>query len=129
VGSLPLPATLCPPWNAARRPCDLGLLPLTIEALLAPIRRPCAGESPNTTYAHEDIKRQIIHLRTQQGPTTRPSLPPRERASDASKDTVIAALRVRAAKLRRENEELRTQLEVAYGLLYGRAGTVEPDHE
>jgi hypothetical protein len=34
---------------------------------------------------------------------------------------MIAALRAKIKELRAENEELRKQLEVAYGLVYGQA--------
>jgi len=72
-------------------------------------------------YAHAEIKQRIIDLRARQVPTPQIVIPPRERASDASKDTLIAALRVKIKELRAENEELRKQLEVAYGLVHGRA--------
>ena len=95
--------------------------PITFRAVAA--AAPC---STAWLYAHEEIKLRIMHLRTRQTPAPR-TLPPRERASDASKDTVIAALRTRAAQLQRENDALRKQLEVAYGLLHGQAATGEID--
>ncbi len=71
-------------------------------------------------YQHDDVKRRILHLRAQQPPRAQVALPPRERASDASKDAVIAALRKANGQLREENATLRRQLEVAYGELAAR---------
>lgn len=69
-------------------------------------------------YAHEDIKMQVIHLRAQQTPTARVKIPPREQATNASKDAMIAALKTRVREQTEEILELRKQLEVAYGSLY-----------
>ncbi|SRR6266851_6878352 len=68
-------------------------------------------------YANEDIKQRIIHLRTQQSPKAQVQLPPKELASDASKDAMIAALRKRVKDQEVEIRELRKQVQVAYGLL------------
>lgn len=79
-------------------------------------------------YGQTDIRQQILGLRTQQEPKPKIVIPPHERASDASKDGVIAILRKRvqeqAEEIRKlkqqENEEarqLRRQVEVAYGHL------------
>lgn len=68
-------------------------------------------------YANEDIKQRIIHLRAQQSSKAQVKLPPKELASDASKDTVIAALRKRVKDQEEQIRELRRQVEVAYGLL------------
>jgi hypothetical protein len=69
-------------------------------------------------YANEDIKMQIIHLRAQQTPQAQVKIPPREQASNASKDAMIAALQRRVREQTEEILELRKQLEVAYGSLY-----------
>jgi hypothetical protein len=68
-------------------------------------------------YANEEIKQRILHLRAQQAPKERVQLPPKELASDASKDTVIAALRKRVKDQEAEIRELRKQVQVAYGLI------------
>lgn len=66
-------------------------------------------------YANEDIKQRILHLRAQQTPKAPISLPPREQASNASKDTMIAALQKRVKEQAAEIRELKRQLEVVYG--------------
>ena len=66
-------------------------------------------------YANEDIKQRILHLRTQQMPETRAPIPLREQASNASKDTMIAALQKRIKEQAAEIRELKRQLEVVYG--------------
>ncbi len=68
-------------------------------------------------YANEDIKQRILHLRTQQTPETRDTIPLREQASNASKDTMIAALQKRVKEQAAEIRELKRQLEVVYGQL------------
>jgi Family of unknown function (DUF6262) len=73
-------------------------------------------------YEHEAIKARIIHLRAQQVPKAQVKLPPREQASSASKDAMIAALRQRIQKLEKENSDLKRQVEVANGLLYQQKG-------
>lgn len=69
-------------------------------------------------YANEDIKMRIIHLRAQQTPAAQVKIPPREQASNASKDAMIAALQKRVHEQTEEILELRKQLEVAYESLY-----------
>src|SRR5712691_5512921 len=54
-----------------------------------------AGISTAWLYGDEDLKQRIIHLRTQQAPDVQIKLPPREQASGASKDAMIAALKIR----------------------------------
>jgi hypothetical protein len=76
-----------------------------------------AGISTAWLYANEDIKQRILHLRTQQTPGTHATLPLREQASNASKDTMIAALQKRVKEQAAEMRELKRQLEVAYGQL------------
>lgn len=79
-----------------------------------------AATAPCSTawlYGQDDIKQRILHLRAQQTPPTPIAIPPRERASDASKDAIIVTLRRANKQLREENAALKRQLEVAYGEL------------
>jgi hypothetical protein len=85
-----------------------------------------AGISTAWLYEHEAIKERIIHLRAQQTPKAPVKIPPREQASSASKDAMIAALRQRIQKLEQENRDLKQQVEVAYGLLHQQAGGKVP---
>ena len=71
-------------------------------------------------YQQEEIKQRIRHLREQSTGRVALPLPPKERASDASKEAIISALRERVKGLTEENRELRQQLEVVYGELYQR---------
>jgi hypothetical protein len=68
-------------------------------------------------YANEDIKMRIIHLRAQQTPKAQVKIPPKEQASNASKDAMITALRKRVKEQESQIRELKQQVEVAYGLL------------
>jgi Family of unknown function (DUF6262) len=81
-----------------------------------------AGISTAWLYGHEALKQRIMHLRLQQVPAVQVKIPPREQASSASKDAMIAALRQRIKKLEEENRTLKQQVEVANGLLYQREG-------
>ena len=91
--------------------------PITFKAVAQ-----TAGISTAWLYEHEAIKERIMHLRAQQAPKAQVKIPPREQASSASKDTMIAALRQRIQKLEQENRDLKQQVEVAYGLLHQQAG-------
>ena len=71
-------------------------------------------------YAHEEIKMRIIHLRAQQMPKAQVKIPPREQASNTSKDAMIATLQKRVKQQAQKIKELEEQLEVAYGSLYQR---------
>ena len=79
-----------------------------------------AGISMAWLYGNEALKQRIMYLRVQQTPAMQVKIPPREQASSASKDAMIAALRQRIQKLEKENCELKQQVEVANGLLYQR---------
>jgi hypothetical protein len=85
-----------------------------------------AGISTAWLYEHQAIKERIIHLRAQQIPKAQVKIPPREQASSASKDAMIAALRQRIQKLEKENSDLKRQVEVANGLLYQRGSGAKP---
>ncbi len=63
---------------------------------------------------------RIIHLRSQQLPKAQVKIPSREQASSASKDAMIAALQKRVREQAAEIQELKKQLEAAYGPLYKR---------
>jgi hypothetical protein len=69
-------------------------------------------------YGQEDIKQQLLNLRAQQQPKPKIVIPPHERASDASKDALIALLRKRVKEQDEQIRELKQQVEVAYGQLY-----------
>lgn len=94
-------------------------------ALLLKERRPITFKAVAETaqistawlYANEDIKQRIIHLRSQQAPKAHIAIPVREQASNASKDTMIAALQRRIKEQAAEIRELKQQLEAAYGQL------------
>ena len=79
-------------------------------------------------YANEDIKMRIIHLRSQQVPKAQVKIPPKEQASNASKDAVIAALRKRIKEQEAQIHELKRQVEVAYGLLAQQAVSVSMEN-
>jgi hypothetical protein len=75
------------------------------------------------------LKQRIMHLRAEVLPAVQVKIPPREQASSASKDTMIAALRQRIGKLEKENSDLKRQVEVANGLVYLQGGTKFPQSE
>jgi predicted RNase H-like nuclease (RuvC/YqgF family) len=84
-----------------------------------------AGISTAWLYEHQAIKERIIHLRAHQTPKAQVKIAPREQASSASKDAMIAALRQRIQKLEKENQDLKRQVEVANGLLYQQGGQLQ----
>ncbi len=71
-------------------------------------------------YSNEEIKVRILHLRSRQAPSVRVRISRTEQASNASKDTMIAALQKRVREQAEKIKELEKQLEVAYGSLYQR---------
>lgn len=77
-----------------------------------------AGVSTAWLYAQQDIRERITHLRRQQVPHAQVEIPKSERASDESKDRLIAVLRQQVKELRAQNADLRKQLETAYGLVH-----------
>lgn len=86
--------------------------PITFKAVAE-----TAGISTAWLYGNEAIKQRIMHLRAQQVPAVQRKIPPREQASNASKDAVIAALQKRVREQAAEIEQLKRQVEVAYGFL------------
>src|SRR6266567_8440641 len=81
-----------------------------------------AGISTAWLYEHEAIKERIMHLRAQQTPKAQIKIPPKEQASSASKNAMIAALQKRVKEQAAEIQKLKQQVEVAYGLLHQQAG-------
>lgn len=77
-----------------------------------------AGVSTAWLYQQPLIKQRIQELRAQ---GTSETANPKVRASDASKDAIIATLRQRVKQVEAENRDLRKQLEVVYGQLYARS--------
>jgi len=78
-------------------------------------------------YETQASKQRIIHLRAQRMPRPQVKIPPKERAANASKEAMIAALQKRVREQAGEIEQLKRQVEVAYGLLHQReGGRVEP---
>ena len=83
-----------------------------------------ARVSTGWLYAQPDVKERITRLR---GQPTHKAGPPAERASDASKDAIVRALRQRAATLDNERrqllariQQLEERIEVLYGELYAK---------
>jgi Family of unknown function (DUF6262) len=75
-----------------------------------------SGVSPAWLYHHPEIRQRIEHLRAE--PSARMKQPSKTKTSDASKDAMLATLRLRVKQVEAENRELRRQLEVVYGQLY-----------
>ncbi len=73
-----------------------------------------AGVSTAWLYKEPQIKERIEHLRAQQIQKKAPPL--KQKATDASKDAMIAALKKRIKELEDKNRELSKQNEVAYGV-------------
>jgi len=73
-----------------------------------------AGVSTAWLYKEPEIKARIERLR-EQGSSSKKKAPPKQRASDASKDAIIKTLKDRCAKLDAEIKGLREQIEVVYG--------------
>jgi hypothetical protein len=79
-----------------------------------------AGISTAWLYGDQDLKHRIMHLREQEVPEVQAKIPPREQASENSKDAMITALKSRVREQTEEIRELKKQLEIAYGALYQR---------
>ncbi len=107
--------------EATRRRAEEALRLLAKEGRPVNFKAVAAAAPCSTAwlYGQDDLKARIMHLRSQQ-PQPKIAIPPRERASDASKDAIIAALRKANKQLREENATLRQQLEVVYGELGAR---------
>ena len=89
--------------------------PITFKAVAA-----TAHVSTAWLYGQEAIKQRILGLRSEQEPKPKIVIPPQERASDASKDALIALLRKRVKEQEEQIRDLKQQVEVAYGQLYQR---------
>jgi Family of unknown function (DUF6262) len=81
-----------------------------------------AGISTAWFYGNTTIKERIMHLRAELSPKAQIKIPPKEQASSASKDAMIAALQKRVKEQAAEIQKLKQQVEVAYGLLHRQAG-------
>ena len=68
-------------------------------------------------YANEEVKSRINHLRSQQGLKAQVIIPPQERATKASRDTVVVTLQKQIQKQAAKIKELNEQLEIANGQL------------
>jgi hypothetical protein len=78
-------------------------------------------------YGNDTLKQRIIQLRAHYPPKPQVKIPPKEQASSASKEAMIAALQKRVRAQAAEIEQLKRQVEVAYGLLHRQeGGRVEP---
>lgn len=78
--------------------------------------------SPSWLYNHQEFRDEIMRLRRERehkrkGPG---AIPPAGRASDASKDRVIAELKKALARLRSENDALKHQVKALSAQLYER---------
>lgn len=84
-----------------------------------PINFNTVAETANVStawlYRIPEIRQRIEHLRQQ--PHTQYMIPSKEKASDASKNAMLTALRNRVKALEAENQELKHQLELIYGQL------------
>lgn len=74
-----------------------------------------AGVSVAWLYRETAFKERIENLRAQK--SARSSSPLMVKATDASKEAILTTLRQRVKNLEIENQELKRQLEVAYGQL------------
>src|SRR5690242_10661162 len=81
-----------------------------------------AGISTAWLYGNTALKERIMHLRAQQTPKAQAKIPLKEQASSASKDAMIAALQKRVKEQAAEIQQLKQQVEVAYGLIHRQAG-------
>lgn len=78
-----------------------------------------AGVSAAWLYKEPAVKARIEQLRAQGVPPI--ARAPQHRASEASKEAMLAALRQRVTRLEQENRALKQKVEAAYGQLYARA--------
>jgi len=70
-----------------------------------------AGVSRSWLYGQQDLRVEIQRLRACQSPgSTAPTIPARQRASDASRQRRLAAVNEQIRRLREENRQLREQL-------------------
>lgn len=97
-------------------------LPVTFAAVAA-----AAGVSKAWLYKTDAVRTRVLALRA--APTAGAPVKTVRPASDASKDTIIDALRLRIGKQDEEIKELRRRLEAAYGLLYERGWASPEDGE
>lgn len=95
----------------ALRHLDSAGTPITFDAVAR-----AAGVSRSWLYAHAEIRPEIERLRRLRQPATAtPSVPNRQRASDASLLRRLEAATERIRRLERDNRELRDALAAALG--------------
>lgn len=95
----------------ALRRLDRDGTPITFDAVAR-----AAGVSRSWLYANADIRDEIERLRRLHQPATgRASVPPRQRASDASLLRRLEAATERIRRLEQDNRELRDALAAALG--------------
>lgn len=78
--------------------------------------------SPSWLYNHHEFRDEIMRLRREREHKRKGTVvvPPPGRASDASKDRMIAELKKALARLRSENDALRRQVKALSAQLYER---------
>ena len=76
-------------------------------------------------YKNQAIRERIEHLRKRLHSSV--AVESKVTASDDSKEAMLAALREKIKELRKENESLRRQIEVAYGLIYQQSNSGKVD--
>jgi len=108
--------------NAIRKLLRVGD-PITFRRVAA-----VARVSTGWLYAQPDVKERITRLRSELA--DKPRIPA-ERASDASKDAMVRALRQRVTTLENERQQLlaridqlQQRIEVLYGELYAKRGAM-----
>jgi hypothetical protein len=94
----------------AIRELDRSTQPVTFASVAA-----AAGISRSWLYTQPDIRSQISRLRDAGGQPQRPAIPGRQRATDASLRSRLAAALERNRQLTEENGRLKRQLAHALG--------------
>jgi uncharacterized protein DUF6262 len=90
--------------SAARQPVNFKVVAETAQVSTAWL------------YGQVELRRQIESLRLRR--IGNPRVQREERASDGSKDSIIATLKLRVKSLEQKNQQLERQLEIVYGELY-----------
>jgi len=79
-----------------------------------------ASVSPAWLYKDPEIRHKIMSLRADAGGSVRRRKAAPNPPTLSSKDSIIATLRQRVKELETEKRELSHQVEVLYGMVYGR---------
>lgn len=103
--------------DRARYKCEQAIKGLLRERKKINFKRvaDAANVSPSWLYKQKDLREQIAYLRHAEN--SKIIIPKNEQANLASKNQIIAALRLRISTLEAENRDLRQQHEVLYGEL------------